>query len=107
MEVVPFERCGSAVNGYEVYINRYSGGGSPRMDFYFDGNAGGLEAVTGSSMAEPATSESAMTVGSHCFLNGALQSYSSRGPTIDGRVEPDISGPDANTGSVYGAASGA
>jgi subtilisin family serine protease len=105
-EVVVFNQCGGAVSGYQVYVNRFLGGGTPRMDFYFDGNAEGLEVVTGSSMAEPATSESAMTVGSHCFLNGALQPYSSRGPTIDGRVEPDISGPDANSGSIYGAASG-
>jgi hypothetical protein len=105
-EVLEFGRCGSNVNGYQVLVNRFSGSGTPRMDFYFDGNATNLEAITGSSLAEPATSEATMSVGSHCFLNGAVQPYSSRGPTIDGRVEPDISGPDANTGSVYGAASG-
>ena len=102
VEVFVFPRCGNAVSGYQVYVNRFSGTGTPRMDFYFDGNVQALEAVTGSSMVEPATSESAMTVGSHCYLNGEVQYYSSRGPTIDGRVEPDISGPDATTSSVYG-----
>jgi hypothetical protein len=103
VEIAQFGRCGSNVSGYQVYVNRFSGSGTPRMDFYFDGNVTGVESPTGSSMAEPATSESVMTVGSHCVHNGALQPYSSQGPTIDGRVEPDISGPDANSGSVYGA----
>lgn len=108
VEYVNFPRCGSNASGYEVLVDRYGGTGSPRMDFYFDGNVGAIEVRTQSSLSEPASSEAVMSVGSHCFANGALQPYSSQGPTIDGRVEPDISGPDATStsGGQYGAANG-
>jgi hypothetical protein len=70
-----------------------------RFDFYFDGDfafgPGTLEAVTPGSVGEPATSPYAMAVGAYNVANGQAEAFSSRGPTIDGRVKPDISAPDA------------
>lgn len=66
-----------------------------RFDIFVDGDLIGVESVTGSSVSEPATSPYVMTVGAHNWNGGALEPFSSRGPTIDGRVKPDISGPDA------------
>lgn len=34
---------------------------------------------------------------------GTIESFSSRGPTTDGRIKPDISGPDGVSNSTYGA----
>ena len=42
-------------------------------------------------------------VGAICFQNDSLEPYSSRGPTIDARIKPDIAGQDAVTSGVYGA----
>src|SRR5262249_5504610 len=50
----------------------------------------------------PATSPSAMAVGAACWQSERLEDYSSRGPTIDGRIKPDISAQtDVSSGS-YG-----
>ena len=91
---------------YEVIVDRWAGTATPRLDFFFDGDVIAIEHATGGSVSEPATSPAAMAVGAHCEATGAIQSYSSRGPTIDGRVKPDISGPDGTSSSVYGAQSG-
>ncbi len=65
-----------------------------RFDIYVTGNVAAQEAVTGGSISEPATSPYVMTVGAYDVTNGQLEPFSSRGPTIDGRVKPDIAGPD-------------
>ena len=48
-------------------------------------------------MAEPASSESRHDRRRALAPQRALQPYTSQGPTIDGRIEPDIAGPDANS----------
>jgi subtilisin family serine protease len=106
VEFVQFTNCSASPQVFEVYINRYSGSGTPRLDLFFDGGILDVQYFSDSSLAEPATSPSALTVGATCYLNGAIESYSSRGPTIDGRIKPDLSGPDATSNSVYGASSG-
>ena len=47
------------------------------------------------------TAKRATTVGAVDYSNGALQPYSSRGPTIDGRTKPDIAGPDRVSSIAY------
>ena len=46
------------------------------------------------SITEPASSPSAFAVGAADWQACGLESFSSRGPTIDGRVKPDITGFD-------------
>ena len=90
---------------FGIAIRKFSGSGSPRFDLFVD--AGTPEyVVTAGSLLEPATSPYAMAAGAICWQNDALESFSSQGPTIDGRVKPDIAGQDANSSSVYGSASG-
>jgi hypothetical protein len=80
--------------------------GTPRMDLFIT-NGSGIEYVTGpGSIGEPASSPNALAVGAICWQNNALQPYSSLGPTIDGRVKPDIAVQDAVSSSVYGASRG-
>ncbi|HEU5206601.1 MAG TPA: S8 family serine peptidase [Gaiellaceae bacterium] len=58
--------------------------------------------VAAGSIATPASSPAALAVGALCWQSRSLEPYSSQGPTIDGRVKPDIVGHDSVSGSTYG-----
>jgi hypothetical protein len=61
--------------------------------------------VASSSLLGPADAAGAMAVGAINYSNwttGPQASYSSRGPTNDGRIKPDIMGPDKVSNNVYG-----
>ncbi|MBW2641334.1 MAG: S8 family serine peptidase [Deltaproteobacteria bacterium] len=54
-------------------------------------------AVASSSIANPADADGAMAVGAIDYVDwttGPQETFSSRGPTNDGRIKPDICGPD-------------
>ena len=106
VEAVEVVNCSGAFEVFELFIDRYNGTAAPRMDVFFDGAVAQVERTSTSSLTDPASSPAALAVGAHCYVNGALEPYSSAGPTIDGRTKPDISGPDSTSNSVYGAASG-
>lgn len=55
------------------------------------------------SVANPATARSALTVGAIHWQNKTIESFSSQGPTDDGRIKPDVSAPDAVKTVSYGA----
>jgi subtilisin family serine protease len=75
--------------------------GSPRLDLISESPP--LQySVTAGSVTDPATSPSAFAVGALCWQSGALEPYSSQGPTIDGRVKPDIAGHDSVSSATYG-----
>ncbi len=62
-------------------------------------------AVASSSLLGPADAAGAMAVGAINYNNwttGPQASYSSQGPTNDGRPKPDIMGPDDVSSDVYG-----
>lgn len=56
--------------------------------------------VPAGSLAMPADSPDAIAVGAYAWANRSLESYSSYGPTLDGRVKPEILGPDSVETSV-------
>lgn len=58
--------------------------------------------VAGGSVTEPGTAPTALTVGAVCWRDNSLEPYSSQGPTIDGRIKPDLVGPDSVSSSVFG-----
>jgi subtilisin family serine protease len=58
--------------------------------------------VAAGSIATPASSPAAFAVGALCWQSRAVERYSSQGPTIDGRVKPDIVGHDSVSGATYG-----
>ncbi|MGH2498984.1 MAG: S8 family serine peptidase, partial [Candidatus Limnocylindria bacterium] len=77
----------AAVFGLAIF--RAGGTGTPRIDLLATPAA--LEFATpDGSVVEPATSPGALAVGAVCWQDGRLASYSSRGPTIDGRIKPDL-----------------
>jgi subtilisin family serine protease len=92
----------SSSQGYDLKIARAAGAGSPRFDLF--ARRGSLEhAVGAGSLTEPATSPAALAVAAICWQDDSLESYSSRGPTIDDRTKPDISAPDSISSATYGA----
>ncbi len=91
--------CYSPIGGfttdtYHIVVRKVSGSATP----YFDLFTPGLGMLAGStargSITEPASSASAFAVGDQCgrvyFSNQYLPS---NGPTIDGRIKPDIAAP--------------
>jgi subtilisin family serine protease len=62
--------------------------------------------VAEGSVTEPGTSPSALTVGAACWQGNDLERYSSQGPTVDGRVKPDLVGPDSVSSFTFGPFSG-
>jgi hypothetical protein len=88
---------------YYVVIQRTAGTtNNLRFDVWFEGAETNLASVTGGSLTEPATSPNVMTMGAHHYSTGNRESFSSQGPTIDGRIKPDLSGPDGVSSDVIG-----
>ena len=92
---------------YSVMIRLYSGPTTGLdltvFSFYND-----LEyASAASSLMDPAPAHGAYTVGAvhrtaWPLSSPPVESYSSRGPTNDGRLKPDIVAPDGTTSMTYG-----
>jgi hypothetical protein len=62
-------------------------------------------ATPGGSVADPASSSAAFTVGAvraTGYLDNGIEGFSSQGPTTDGRPKPDIAGPDGLSTEAYG-----
>lgn len=57
--------------------------------------------VPGGSIMAPAAASSAVAVGAVDVTQGQLSSYSSRGPTEDGRVKPEVAAPDNTSSLAY------
>jgi hypothetical protein len=53
-------------------------------------------------VGDPGASPYAFTAGAICWQDNSLEPYSGEGPTIDGRLKPDVAGQDANSGATYG-----
>ncbi len=87
---------------YFVAIERYAGT-TPRLDLFLDGAPFDQYRVAGGSLIEPATAPEVLATAAICWHDGALEPYSSQGPTIDGRVKPDLAGFDSNSSATYGA----
>lgn len=85
---------------YFVAVERYAGT-APRMDIFVDGARLDQYRVAAGSLLEPASAPEALATAAVCW-NGGLEGYSSQGPTIDGRVKPDLAGFDSTSSTVYG-----
>ena len=91
-----------ATQSVEIVIEKYAAGAAtPRFDVFAWVDLT-EHAVASGSIADPAPSPSALAVGAVCWETGALEPYSSQGPTIDGRTKPDIAGNDAVSSLTYG-----
>ena len=81
---------------YGIAVSRISGVATPPIQllvYGLHGGAGLAYQVAAGTMPSPAdsTSPGMLTVGAvHFATPGAIEPYSSRGPTLDGRVKPDL-----------------
>jgi hypothetical protein len=91
-----------ATDTFEIAIHRFSASQSPRLDLFYSGRSTLQYFVRDGSLVEPASSPNAIAVGAVCGPSSALATYSSQGPTIDGRTKPDLVAPDSVSSGTYG-----
>ena len=93
----------AATQSYAIGIRAHLVTGKPvRFDLFVYPGPDLQYQVAEGSVTEPGTSPSALTVGAACWRGNGLEPYSSQGPTIDGRVKPDILGPDSVSSFTFG-----
>ena len=103
-EALCYTNTDPANTRFGLGIYRRSGSALPRLDLTVDGPR--LEyPVAAGSIAQPATVDTVIAVGAYCWQTGIVDGYSSRGPTIDGRIKPDLVGPSEVTTATFGNAS--
>ena len=85
-----------------VAISRTHGAGAPRIDLFTRGGGDAQYQVAAGSITDPAAAPGALAVGAVCWQTGGLESFSSQGPTIDGRIKPDFVATDRMSSGVYG-----
>ncbi|HEY0497631.1 MAG TPA: ricin-type beta-trefoil lectin domain protein [Kutzneria sp.] len=94
---VTFTNNTGGTNTFSVYIKNVNAQPSTRLDLFVSGPAKDNPiqyATAAGSVTEPATSPYATAVGATTPTSGQLETDSSQGPTIDGRIKPDITGYD-------------
>ncbi|UPV75586.1 S8 family serine peptidase [Halorussus limi] len=86
-----------------VFLGVYnrSANGSAKFDAFFRGDSDPEYWTSGRSVTIPGTGRNIVTVGAVNYEDNRLEGFSSRGPTIDGRIKPDVVAPDGVTTSVY------
>jgi hypothetical protein len=86
-----------------VAIKKWNSNMNVRFDLFVSGNSNPIEYnKPQGSIGIPADSPYAIAVGATDCINDDYHSYSSRGPTLDGRIKPDYSAPSGVTTSSYG-----
>jgi subtilisin family serine protease len=73
-----------------------------RFWIWASGGVDGSLAVPSGTLSMPGDARGALTVGAVSVHSGGVEPFSSRGPTQDGRVKPDIAGPDGVSTAAYG-----
>jgi len=108
-----YTNTSGASTSYDIKIFNYSkfhgqDPGPVHLDLFISNEGvGSMEhAVASGSVTEPATAPQTFAVAAICPLNNSLQSYSSQGPTIDGRIKPDIAGYGPVNSTSYGNVTG-
>jgi hypothetical protein len=95
--------CAPVEDDYYVAIASFDATATPRFDLFVTEGGALKHNVLPGSVVEPASSPAALAVGAACWESGALEDYSSRGPTIDDRTKPDLLGQDAVSTETYDA----
>lgn len=102
-EALAYTNTTGSTQDFFVEIYKYSASTAPRMDVFVLGDTGALQyTVPEGSLNDYASSPHSFAAAAICWQNSQLEPYSSRGPTIDGRVKPDVSGLDSVSSATYG-----
>ncbi|MBC7261746.1 MAG: S8 family serine peptidase, partial [Chloroflexi bacterium] len=92
---------GPAGGTYHLVIQRYSATGVAQLELYSFQQIFEYR-VPASSLIIPADAEGAVAAGATYWVTDALESFSSRGPTNDGRSKPEFTAPDGVSSAAYG-----
>jgi pSer/pThr/pTyr-binding forkhead associated (FHA) protein len=91
-----------AAGTYYVSIKAHNTSRAATFDLYAP--AAAIEfPVAEHSLGSPADAYGALAVGATEYRDDSLASYSSQGPSNDGRLKPDLSAPAGVSGETYGA----
>jgi Ca2+-binding RTX toxin-like protein len=88
-----------AAQYYDLYVYRASGAGNPRIDVFAPNTYQLSRRVAAGSVVDSVGEPAVLSVAAECLFDLSLQVYSSQGPTIDGKVRPDLAGPSPVTTS--------
>jgi len=94
-------RSVSSVGTYYLAVKKKSATRNVHLEVYSFNNDF-EHFVPGSSLADPATSDSAFSVAAIGWQSDVAEYFSSRGPTNDGRMKPDIASYDGVLNQTYG-----
>lgn len=101
----------SAPGSLYVAIYNYDANGTEEFTMWFRGNSNPEYQTRHQSVTNPGTGERILTVGAAYHGTNGIESFSSRGPTIDGRQKPDLVAPDgvstSSSGTFYGTSAAA
>jgi len=86
---------------YYVAVQTVNTTRAARLDLYIHEARSMEHTSPSSSLATPGDARGALTVGAAHIQDGRLESFSSYGPTEDGRPKPELIGPDGVSVSVY------
>ena len=86
---------------YYVSISAYQTSRPAVLDLFAPGADVAFPTVE-HSLNSPADARGALTVGATEYRDDSIASYSSQGPTTDGRLKPEMSAPAGVSGSTYG-----
>ncbi len=96
---VPSNQAGT----WGIAINRYKANRNVKFNLFILGSSSAIEyKKRRSSLAVPADSPFALAVGANSWQDDTYHTYSSRGPTADKRIKPDLIAPSGVSGSTYG-----
>ena len=87
---------------FAIVVRRFSATTNPFFDFFITPGPNLEHQVASGSVTEPASSPHAIAVAAICWQNDRHETYSSQGPTIDGRVKPDIAGQSVVSSGSFG-----
>ncbi|MBI2937363.1 MAG: S8 family serine peptidase [Thaumarchaeota archaeon] len=94
----------NADGNYYIAITKFNATGDAKFDLFING-AGPLQyQVPSGSITNVADAKGAIALGAFKWSTGSLEPFSSRGPTADGRIKPDLIAPDGVLTTAYSSA---
>jgi subtilisin family serine protease len=87
---------------FAIVVRKFSATINPFFELFITPGPNLEYQTPAGSVTEPASSPSAMAVAAICWQTDRREDYSSQGPTIDGRVKPDIAGQSVVSSASFG-----
>lgn len=101
----PYEVVNYRVKAGQTYLIRVAQVAGPappvRIDIVARNSTLPQYNTAASSLTSPADARGAVAVGAVQWKNDQLEPYSSQGPTLDGRIKPDLAGPTRVSTAAY------